>query len=79
MRSIVNMEKWAKIILSCGLRYYIIDLQELPKIYYLSMNHCLHDLRILAMLEAKSLNMQPNFGVNRTNGWGASLAQVKHK
>ncbi len=37
-----------------ALRYYIIDLQESPKINFLSMNHCSHDLNELIdpMVEA---------------------------
>ncbi len=33
------------------LRYYIIDLQESPKINFLSMNHCSHDLNELILID----------------------------
>ncbi len=38
-------EHWA--FIKETLRYYIIDLQESPKINFLSMNHCSHDLNEL--------------------------------
>ncbi len=44
---IIGRENHFSLESGMALRYYIIGLQELPKINFLSMNHCPHDLNEL--------------------------------